>query len=61
MTTANPRFTVAIEFRGRKMVYVVLDTARDNKLPRAGRLDCGTLDAFVLDTMRANGIETNSK
>lgn len=23
-----------------------------------GRLDCGTLDAFILETMRENGVET---
>ena len=26
-----------------------------------GRLDCGTLDGFILDTMRANGVETGNK
>lgn len=24
-----------------------------------GRLDCGTLDAFILDTLKAEGIETD--
>jgi len=24
-----------------------------------GRLDCGTLDAFILETMRENGVETD--
>lgn len=26
-----------------------------------GRLDCGTLDGFILDTMKENGIETENK
>lgn len=26
-----------------------------------GRLDCGTLDGFILDTMKENGIDTETK
>lgn len=27
---------------------------------KTGRLDCGTLDAFILETMRENGVETDN-
>ena len=28
---------------------------------QTGRLDCGTLDAFILDTMRENGVDVEEK
>ena len=28
---------------------------------QTGRLDCGTLDAFILDTMSKNGVDTSEK